>query len=36
MKLTTESGLMFELTHAFEVTVMDDLKDYFDGMYFAN
>lgn len=36
MKATRDSSLLFELTHPFEAVVIDELRDYFDSMYFAN
>lgn len=36
MKTSTNDSLLFELTHPFEAAVIQDLRDYFEGMYFAN
>lgn len=36
MKATSSSEILFELTHPFEATVMKELHDYLDWMYFAN
>lgn len=36
MKEAKSHSLLFELTHPFEATAMQDLHDYFDWMYFAN
>jgi len=38
MKLITNSrsNLLFELTHPYEAIVIQELRDYFDSMYFAN
>ena len=36
MKKAENQNLLFDLTHPFEATVMQDLHDYFDWMYFAN
>ncbi len=38
MKLISHnrSNLLFELTHPYEAIVIQELKDYFDSMYFAN
>lgn len=38
MKLIPEGygDLLFELTHPYEAIVIEELRDYFEGMYFAN
>jgi len=36
MKQATNQNLLFELTEPYEAAMMQDLHDYFDGMFFAN
>ena len=36
MQITVNSRTLFALTHPFEVVVLNELRDYFESMYFAN
>ena len=36
MKRAKDQTRLFELTEPYEAAVMQDLHDYFDGMFFAN
>ncbi len=36
MKLAKDNSLLFELTQPAEAHAMQDLHNYFDGMFFAN
>ncbi len=30
------NGLFYKVSHPLEVAFINDMKDYFEGMYFAN
>ncbi|ABC27862.1 hypothetical protein HCH_00975 [Hahella chejuensis KCTC 2396] len=36
MKPETNESLLFALTHPYEVTVMQEMREYFEWMYYAN
>jgi len=36
MKVSERKDVLFELTHAYEVTVVNELHDYFDWVYLNN